>query len=94
MESTLGKRSHWEARREGGREGAPSGVNKPASSPSSQQRGKLRLRGLSAAEEGGSCPLAEPICPHPLVPLSPGWGAEQVHSMPTDLNSTVPRRAA
>lgn len=43
-------------------------------------------------EEGGSCPLPEPICPHSLVLLSPGWGTEQVHSMisvPTDLNSTL-----
>lgn len=42
-------------------------------------------------EEGESCPLPEPICPHPLVLLSPGWGTEQVHAMisvPTVLNST------
>lgn len=42
-------------------------------------------------EEGESCPLPEPICPHPLVLLSPGWGTEQVHSMIsvlTALNST------
>lgn len=36
-------------------------------------------------EEGGSCPFPEPICPHPLVLLSPGWGTEQVHSMPWSL---------
>lgn len=42
-------------------------------------------------EERGSCPLPEPICPHPLVLLSPEWGTEQVHSIIsvlTVLNST------
>lgn len=98
MESTLGKRSNWEARQEEGgrergrREGAPPGVNKPASSPSSQQRGKLRLRGLSATEREG---VAASLSPSVLTPwsCSPQGGAEQVHAMPTDLKAPSPSAA-
>lgn len=88
------RRTHLERAEEKpslGRRGVLWGVNKPASSPSSQQRGKLWLTRPETQRKEGAAPCPEPICPHPLVLFSPGWGEEQVHSMisvPTALNRT------
>ena len=86
MENTLGESSREAIARQ---EGVLSGVNKPASSPSSQQKGKLwRTRPKTQRREGAACSVG----PSVLIPLScfpySGGQSRRTISVFTALNST------